>query len=154
MLNALHLRNHACILRSVDVFTSTCTSPPVPQSWLMIQNSCIMAGNLSESKIDSHSHPHPHPDPTLQLSKWHPIALGASVLDAVVERTGIDASLIDDVIVGCVSQAGAQAGNIGRNMVDALSILRPLRYTPSSPTSPSFTTLSLPSSNLRTPMVD
>eukprot|EP00729_Bicosta_minor_P025988 gene25988-20208_t len=51
------------------------------------------------------------------LSKWHPIALGASVLDAVVERTGIDASLIDDVIVGCVSQAGAQAGNIGRNMV-------------------------------------
>ena len=32
-----------------------------------------------------------------QLSKWHPIALGAAVLDAVVERTGIDASLIDDV---------------------------------------------------------
>ena len=52
-----------------------------------------------------------------QLAKWHPIALGAAVLDAVVERTGIDASLIDDVIVGCVSQAGAQAGNIGRNMV-------------------------------------
>lgn len=52
-----------------------------------------------------------------RLAKWHPIALGAAVLDAVVERTGIDASLIDDVIVGCVSQAGAQAGNIGRNMV-------------------------------------
>jgi hypothetical protein len=32
----------------------------------------------------------------LQLSKWHPIALGATVLDAIVERTGMDASLIDD----------------------------------------------------------
>lgn len=56
-----------------------------------------------------------------RLSKWHPIALGAAVLDALVERTGIDASQIDDVIVGCVSQVGAQAGNIGRNMVLASS---------------------------------
>jgi len=52
-----------------------------------------------------------------RLSKWHPIALGAAVLDALVERTGIDGKNIDDVIVGCVSQVGAQAGNIGRNMV-------------------------------------
>ena len=49
-------------------------------------------------------------------SGWHPIALGAAVLDALVERTGIDGGAIDDVIVGCVSQSGAQA-NIGRNMV-------------------------------------
>jgi len=52
-----------------------------------------------------------------RLREWHPISLGASVLDALVDRTGIDASLIDDVIVGCVSQTGGQAGNIGRNMV-------------------------------------
>tara|TARA_B100000780_G_C21076065_1_gene433178 strand:- start:130 stop:1386 length:1257 start_codon:yes stop_codon:yes gene_type:complete len=52
-----------------------------------------------------------------RLREWHPISLGAAVLDAIVERTGIDASLIDDVIVGCVSQVGGQAGNIGRNMV-------------------------------------
>ena len=52
-----------------------------------------------------------------RLSKWHPISLGAAVLDEVVARAGIDGSLIDDVIVGCVSQSGAQAGNIARNMV-------------------------------------
>eukprot|EP00038_Savillea_parva_P008385 m.176588 g.176588 ORF g.176588 m.176588 type:complete len:412 (+) comp14200_c0_seq1:19-1254(+) len=52
-----------------------------------------------------------------RLSEWHPVALGAAVLDAVVERAGIDGGLIDDVIVGCVSQSGAQGANIGRNMV-------------------------------------
>lgn len=52
-----------------------------------------------------------------RLSKWHPISLGAAVLDEVVARSGIDASQIDDVIVGCVSQTGGQAGNIARNMV-------------------------------------
>ena len=52
-----------------------------------------------------------------RLREWHPIALGAAALDALVERTGIDASKIDDVIVGCVSQTGAQGGNVGRNMV-------------------------------------
>ena len=44
-----------------------------------------------------------------RLSKWHPISLGAAVLDAVVERSGIDGKHIDDVIVGCVSQGGGQA---------------------------------------------
>ena len=52
-----------------------------------------------------------------RLSKWHPISLGAAVLDAVVDRAGVDGAHVDDVIVGCVSQSGAQAGNIGRNMV-------------------------------------
>jgi len=52
-----------------------------------------------------------------QLSGWHPAALCAKICDAVVDRTGIDGALIDDVIVGCVSAIGAQAGNIGRNTV-------------------------------------
>src|SRR6202021_230614 len=37
------------------------------------------------------------------------------VLRAIVERTGIDPHLIDDVIMGCVSQVGAQSTNIARN---------------------------------------
>jgi acetyl-CoA acetyltransferase family protein len=52
-----------------------------------------------------------------RLSKWHPITLGAAVLDGLVEKAGIEASLVDDVIAGCVSQNGGQAGNIARNMV-------------------------------------
>lgn len=51
------------------------------------------------------------------LRDWHPIALGAAVIDGILERTHIDGSLVDDVIVGCVSQVGAQSGNIGRNIV-------------------------------------
>ena len=35
-----------------------------------------------------------------RLREWHPISLGAAVIDALVDRTGIDASQIDDVIVG------------------------------------------------------
>lgn len=52
-----------------------------------------------------------------RLRDWHPISLGASVVDALVDRTGIDGNLVDDLIVGCVMQVGAQAGNIGRNIV-------------------------------------
>lgn len=53
-----------------------------------------------------------------KLSGWHPIELGAAVLDALVEQTGIkDCSMIDDVIFGCLSTVGSQAGNIGRNCV-------------------------------------
>src|SRR3989442_13241863 len=39
----------------------------------------------------------------------------AQVLSAVVQRTGIDAGLVEDVIVGCVMQVGEQSLNIGRN---------------------------------------
>ncbi|SEO77045.1 thiolase family protein [Trujillonella endophytica] len=48
------------------------------------------------------------------LSGVHPVDLLAGALDSVVERAGIDPALIDDVIVGCVSQAGEQAANIAR----------------------------------------
>ncbi|MET0626924.1 MAG: thiolase family protein [Acidimicrobiia bacterium] len=49
------------------------------------------------------------------LAAWHPVDLGAHVLRALVERVGVDPALLDDVIVGCVSQVGEQAFNIGRN---------------------------------------
>ena len=52
-----------------------------------------------------------------KLSGWHPSDLGALVLDELVERTGVKGELIDDVIFGCVSQAGAQSGNVARNAV-------------------------------------
>ena len=51
------------------------------------------------------------------LSGWHPVDLGAEVLRALVERTSLDPELIDDVIMGCVTQAGHQAFNIGRSAV-------------------------------------
>jgi len=47
----------------------------------------------------------------------HPADLGATILNALIERTGIDPALVDDVIVGCVSQAGEQAFALGRNLV-------------------------------------
>ena len=52
-----------------------------------------------------------------KLAGWHPVDMAASVLDAIVERTGIDGAAVDDVIMGCVMQGGQQAGQVGRNAV-------------------------------------
>lgn len=52
-----------------------------------------------------------------RLKDWHPVDLMAHVLSALIERTGLDAGLVDDVIVGCVGQVGEQALNLGRNAV-------------------------------------
>jgi len=52
-----------------------------------------------------------------KLAGWHPADLGGAVLDAIVARTGIDPAGIEDVIMGCVSQGGEQAFQIGRNAV-------------------------------------
>ena len=52
-----------------------------------------------------------------RLSGWHPADLAASVLDALVARTGIDPAAVEDVIMGCVGQAGEQSNNIARNAV-------------------------------------
>ncbi len=43
--------------------------------------------------------------------------LSAHVLNALVERSGIDPAVVDDVIWGCVSQVGEQTFNVGRNAV-------------------------------------
>ncbi|MDN5748579.1 MAG: thiolase family protein [Pseudonocardia sp.] len=51
------------------------------------------------------------------LSGVHPVSLLADTLRALLERTGIDPATIDDVIAGCVSQAGEQTLNIARNAV-------------------------------------
>ncbi|TXC73497.1 acetyl-CoA C-acyltransferase [Sphingorhabdus soli] len=51
------------------------------------------------------------------LAGWHPVDLGAAVLDGLVARTGIDPAAIEDVITGCVSQGGEQSFQVGRNIV-------------------------------------
>ena len=53
------------------------------------------------------------------LKDWHPADLGAQVLNALVDRSGIDPVAVEDVIVGCVGQVGEQSFHIGRNMVMA-----------------------------------
>ncbi len=51
------------------------------------------------------------------LAGHHPVDLSAHVLTALAARTGLDPTLVDDVIWGCVQQVGAQSYNIGRNAV-------------------------------------
>jgi acetyl-CoA C-acetyltransferase len=48
------------------------------------------------------------------LAGLNPVDLGAHALRALVERTGIDAGAVEDVIMGCVSQIGPQSLDIAR----------------------------------------
>ncbi|RIK08734.1 MAG: steroid 3-ketoacyl-CoA thiolase [Acidobacteria bacterium] len=50
-----------------------------------------------------------------KLKDWHPADLLGHTLKALVDRSGIDPELIDDVVTGCVSQTGEQGLNISRN---------------------------------------
>ena len=54
-----------------------------------------------------------------RLAGWHPVDLAASVLDSLVDRTGVDPAQVEDVIMGCVMQAGEQSSNVARNAVMA-----------------------------------
>ncbi|HEX3461840.1 MAG TPA: thiolase family protein [Acidimicrobiales bacterium] len=49
------------------------------------------------------------------LANWHPVDLLAFALTELVQRTGVDPERIDDVIGGCVTQAGEQSTNVTRN---------------------------------------
>jgi acetyl-CoA acyltransferase len=51
------------------------------------------------------------------LSGTHPVDLFGTVLAALLERSGLDGALVDDVIGGCVGQVGEQAQNITRNAI-------------------------------------
>ncbi|MDR3400080.1 MAG: thiolase family protein [Pandoraea sp.] len=48
------------------------------------------------------------------LREWHAAALLAHVLSALVERTGVPRGDVDDIVAGCATQVGEQAGNIAR----------------------------------------
>jgi acetyl-CoA C-acetyltransferase len=52
-----------------------------------------------------------------KLVGWHPADMAGQVLNAIVDRSGIDPRAIDDVIMGCVSQGGEQSFQIGRGAV-------------------------------------
>ncbi len=52
-----------------------------------------------------------------RLKDWHPVDLAAETLRAIVDRTGIDPGIVDDVVMGCVMQVGEQGVNIARNAV-------------------------------------
>jgi acetyl-CoA acyltransferase len=51
------------------------------------------------------------------LSGIHPVDLSGQVLSALADRANLDPSMVDDVIWGCVTQAGEQSNNIGRSAV-------------------------------------
>ncbi|HKA04467.1 MAG TPA: acetyl-CoA C-acyltransferase, partial [Acidimicrobiales bacterium] len=52
-----------------------------------------------------------------RLKEWHPVDLAAETLKSVVDRTGIDPAVVDDVVMGCVMQVGEQGVNVARNAV-------------------------------------
>ena len=52
-----------------------------------------------------------------RLKDWHPADMAGEVLKSVISKANADPERVDDVIMGCVGQAGEQAGNIARNAV-------------------------------------
>src|ERR1700694_5798485 len=54
-----------------------------------------------------------------RLAGWHPADLAAAVLNSLVERSGAAPDQVEDVIMGCVMQAGEQSNNIARNAIMA-----------------------------------
>jgi acetyl-CoA C-acetyltransferase len=57
-----------------------------------------------------------------QFAGWHPADMAAEVLNGLIGRTGIDPSVIEDVILGCVTQAGEQGFAFARNAVLASNL--------------------------------
>jgi len=57
-----------------------------------------------------------------RLSGWHPADLAGQVLNELIRRTDADPALVEDVIMGCVGQAGEQAQNVARNAVLASNL--------------------------------
>lgn len=56
------------------------------------------------------------------LAGVHPADLGAKVMNALLERTKIDPAAVEDVILGCVTQAGEQSFTLGRSVVLASNL--------------------------------
>ncbi len=57
-----------------------------------------------------------------RLKGWHPSSLAGQVLNEVVDRAKADPDLVEDVVMGCVSQAGEQSSNVARNAVLASNL--------------------------------
>src|SRR2546427_6177869 len=50
-----------------------------------------------------------------KLKEIHPVVLGSLVLKEIVNRAGIKPEQVEDVVFGCVSQAGEQSLNVARS---------------------------------------
>jgi acetyl-CoA C-acetyltransferase len=57
-----------------------------------------------------------------RLAGWHPADLAAQVLEGLIKDIDADPALVEDVIMGCVGQAGEQSVNIARNAILASSL--------------------------------
>src|SRR6185312_2405985 len=57
-----------------------------------------------------------------KLASLHAVDLGARSLNALLERNRFDPAAVDDVIFGCVTQAGEQSQHVGRNCVLAAKL--------------------------------
>ncbi|MFM7658982.1 MAG: acetyl-CoA C-acetyltransferase [Burkholderiaceae bacterium] len=57
-----------------------------------------------------------------RLARWHPVDLAAQVLNELIRRGHADPAMVDDVIMGCVSQVGEQSTNVARNAVLAAGL--------------------------------
>ncbi|MFM8463416.1 MAG: acetyl-CoA C-acetyltransferase [Burkholderiaceae bacterium] len=57
-----------------------------------------------------------------RLARWHPVDLAAQVLNELIRRGRADPAMVDDVIMGCVSQVGEQSTNVARNAVLAAGL--------------------------------
>jgi acetyl-CoA acyltransferase len=52
-----------------------------------------------------------------RLAGWHPVELAAETIRELVDRADVDPASINDVVMGCVTQVGAQSTNIARSAV-------------------------------------
>lgn len=52
-----------------------------------------------------------------QFAQWHPADMAAEILNALIHRSGLDPAVVEDVILGCVTQVGEQAFAFARNAV-------------------------------------
>ena len=65
-----------------------------------------------------------------KLRGWHPADLAGQVLGALALRNDLDPALVDDVIMGCVSQVGEQSFNVARSAVLAAGFPESVPATP------------------------
>jgi acetyl-CoA C-acetyltransferase len=52
-----------------------------------------------------------------KMKDWHPVSMAARILNELVRKVDADPALVEDVIMGCVGQAGEQSVNVARNAV-------------------------------------
>jgi acetyl-CoA C-acetyltransferase len=52
-----------------------------------------------------------------KMKDWHPVSMASQILNDLVRKVDADPAMVEDVIMGCVTQAGEQSVNVARNAV-------------------------------------